>query len=96
MIFIVTIDSLVFLFYSREDELVHLFIFRITREHRFEAMITGSGTRLTEGGGSTIMGDGYKGINSKSRSTNGGSQILYTWSLNGRQSEIRTVNWVHI
>lgn len=95
MIFIVTIDSLVFLFYSREDELVQLFIFRITREHRFEAMITDSGTRLTEGG-SKIMGDGYKGINSKYQSTNGGSQILYTWSLNGRQSEIRTVNWVHI
>lgn len=42
------------------------------------------------------MGDGYKNINSKSQSTGGGSQILYTWSLNGLQSEIRTVNWVHI
>lgn len=54
-----------FLFYFREDELVYLFIFRIIREYRFEVMIIGSGIRLTEGGGFIIMGDGYKGINSK-------------------------------
>lgn len=61
-----------FLFYFRGDELVYLFIFRIIREYRFEVMIIGSGIRLTEGGGFIIMGDGYKGINSKFRSINGG------------------------
>lgn len=53
-----------FLFYFREDELVYLFIFRIIREYRFEVMIIDSGIRLTEGG-FNIMGDRYKGINSK-------------------------------
>lgn len=58
-------------------------------------MIIDSGIRLTEGG-FKIMGDGYKGINSKFQSINGGFQILYIWLLNGRQSEIRIVNWVYI
>lgn len=58
-------------------------------------MIIDSGIRLTEGG-FKIMGDGYKGINSKFWSINGGFQILYIWLLNGRQSEIRIVNWVYI
>lgn len=60
-----------FLFYFREDVLVYLFIFRIIREYRFEVMIIDSRIRLTEGG-FKIMGDGYKGINSKFRSINGG------------------------
>lgn len=60
-----------FLFYFRGDELVYLFIFRIIREYCFEVMIIDSGIRLTEGG-FKIMGDGYKGINSKFRSINGG------------------------
>lgn len=60
-----------FFFYFREDELVYLFIFRIIREYRFEVMIIDSGIRLTEVG-FKIMGDGYKGINSKFRSINGG------------------------